>query len=80
MSVINVKMRQLSKYQWQIESPKGHVIQTGISFASPYKAEQYVIRYVSGFLNWSYDLVLMEGQEATKYESTRDPKSSRNKG
>jgi hypothetical protein len=58
-------MRQTSKYSWEIVSDRGHVLQSGISLGSRYRAEDYVKRYVSSFHGWTYEIMELK----TKKES-----------
>lgn len=53
-------MRQLSRYGWQLVSPKGYVLQTDLYFNTLDKAEEYVKNYISSFLNWSYEIEQLE--------------------
>ncbi len=52
-------MVQTSKYQWTLKSPKDTVMVDDLAFASQYKAEEWVKNYISGFLSWDYEIIVL---------------------
>lgn len=73
----NVHMRQLSKYQWEIVSESGNIIQNNISFSNTYKAEQYVKNYISSFVDWRYTIITLE--KVNKQEEAKNDTSDTSK-
>ena len=56
-----VLMVQTNKYQWQIQSEKGHVIQTDISLNDVRKAKEFIKAWVSSFNTpYFYEVVPMK--------------------
>ena len=55
-----VKMVQMSRYGWQIVSPKGFVLKDCIYLDNIDKAEEFIKNYISSFLNWTYEIKKLE--------------------
>ncbi len=55
-----VKMIQRSKQRWDIVAPKGHILLEGIVVGTRHEAEEFVKKYVSSFLCWSYVIIPKE--------------------
>lgn len=49
-------MRQTSRYNWDIVSKKGSILQADLSFKDAYQAEQYVKNYITSFQSWDYEM------------------------
>jgi len=54
-------MKQVSNYGWEIVSEQGAVLQKDITFSSTYHATEYIKAYISSFLSWDYDILLLDG-------------------
>jgi len=50
-------MVQTAPFKWEIQSPKGHIIQTDIYCHNEYAAIQYIKAYISSFHNWEYKII-----------------------
>lgn len=59
---ITLRMVQVNKYSWVIESQEGHLMEGGIMLHSEKDALEYIKNYVSSFINWDYELVPMESK------------------
>ncbi len=55
-----LKMVQMSKYRWNLISPKGPIIKDDLLFANAHKAEEWVKSYVSSFQTWEYIVIPKE--------------------
>lgn len=53
-------MRQIARYRWRLESPKGKVMVDDLNFSNAYNAEQWVISYISSYSSWSFRLITLE--------------------
>lgn len=58
-----VKMIQISKYEWNIVSDKGYLLQNHIYFASMDKAEEYVKAFISSYNGWSWQMMPLKSEE-----------------
>lgn len=54
-----VKMKQTSRYRWQIESQTGHILQKDLAFTTYAEAERYIENYVTSFIDWGYEMVAL---------------------
>jgi hypothetical protein len=50
----------MTKFRWQLESSKGHIIKNDIFLSTRLEAENYVKNYVSSFTNWDYEVIPKE--------------------
>lgn len=55
MNIVN--MVQISRYNWEIKSQSGNVVQSELYFHNNHQAEQYIKNYISSFSNWHYKLI-----------------------
>ena len=56
----SVSIVQMTKFRWQLESSKGHIIKNDIFLSTRLEAENYVKNYVSSFTNWDYEVIPKE--------------------
>lgn len=52
-----VRMVQLSRGCWEIQTRHGYVLKGDLQFGSKTEAEGYVRAYLSSFQCWNYELV-----------------------
>lgn len=50
-------MIQSLQHKWRIESEQGQILQEDLNMGSVDEAENYCRRYVSSFMDWSYEVV-----------------------
>lgn len=61
MEKVNVIiMIQVSKCRWRIETKSGILLTDDIMIGLPAEAEDYVRKYITSYLNWGYELKLLE--------------------
>lgn len=53
-------MIQVSKCRWRIETKSGILLTDDIMIGLPAEAEDYVRKYITSYLNWGYELKLLE--------------------
>ncbi len=56
-----VTLKQMSRYGWQLVSPKGNVMVDDLSFTDLYRAELWIISYVSSHSSWGYKIKPLQG-------------------
>ncbi len=49
-----VKMVQVSKHRWEIQTRHGYVLKGDITVSNPMEAEFYVKNYISSYPAWKY--------------------------
>lgn len=49
-----VKMVQVSRHRWEIQTQHGYVLKADITVSNPMEAEMFVKNYISSYLAWSY--------------------------
>jgi hypothetical protein len=61
-----VKMVQHSKHKWCIKTATDKVLQDDIVISSQFEAEEYVKKYISSFMGWTYDILPLVNKEIKK--------------
>lgn len=58
-----VRMVQVSKHRWEIQTRHGYVLQGDITVSSPTEAEFFVKNYISSFPAWNYTVEPLEKKD-----------------
>lgn len=51
---LHIIMSQRHTGNWDVLSPKGHVMTSNVHIPKPYTPDSYAKNYISSFTNWSY--------------------------
>lgn len=54
-----VRLIQITRYRWELRSPKDHLM-LDLDFPDAYRAEQWILNYITSFQGWSFKLIKKE--------------------
>lgn len=52
----SVRMVQVSKHRWEIQTRHGYVLKADITVSNPREAEMFVKNYISSYPTWKYTI------------------------
>jgi lipocalin len=62
-----VKMVQSTPHKWQLLTQNGTLLKADITANDIFEAKEFVVRYISSFSCWDYEIIPLEDENRTAW-------------